>query len=121
MREPEARANRERGVHESASVNEGMAIDTVSQRRVATKVACLAVWGAALQRTKPMAEQVPLFLSAPASHCRGNRAVVVIVHGHPRHYPAMLGGAMYRHDGLVFAVGDIHELTAFLKYLLHLL
>ena len=39
----------------------------VSQRRVAMKVAGLAVWGEAQRRTKLTDEQVPLPLSAPTS------------------------------------------------------
>ena len=41
--------------------------DTVLQRRVAMKVAGLAVWGAAQRRTKLTDEQVPLYLSTLAS------------------------------------------------------
>ena len=55
------------GVRESVAVDAIAATDTVSQRRVAMEVAGLAVWCAALRRTKLTDEQVPLSLSAPAS------------------------------------------------------
>ena len=42
--------------------------DTVLQRRVAMKVAGLAVWGAAQRRTKLTDEQVPLSISALTSN-----------------------------------------------------
>ncbi len=52
---------------ESVAVDAIAATDTVSQRRVAMEFAGLAVWCAALRRTKLTDEQVPLSLSAPAS------------------------------------------------------
>ena len=55
------------GGRESVAVDAIAATDTVSQRRVAMEVAGLAVWCAALRRTKLTDEQVPLSLSAPAS------------------------------------------------------
>ena len=48
------------GGRESVAVDAIAATDTVSQRRVAMEVAGLAVWCAALRRTKLTDEQVPL-------------------------------------------------------------
>ena len=55
------------GGRESVAVDAVAETDTVSQRRVAMEVAGLAVWCAALRRTKLTDEQVPLFFSASAS------------------------------------------------------
>ena len=104
--------------------------DTVLQRRVAMKVAGLAVWGAAQRRTKLTDEQVPLYLSTLASALPLEQGTIGPDYRHrPKHFcplcPLVDGvdrvdrgghggrlvswGVFDGHDGILIVNGDRSE------------